>query len=489
MRRRRKAGAGIGWLGVPAERLSSILVKRPTGAIARNDNSSAMVVATGGRVAASSHFGRPNEVLETHVTESKFLIERERGGHIAMAVESEETDIGNNLAVRSPEVDFALVLSRVIGGIKDDPAQLRSAVYELARIKLQREAWQRNPPMSVLEMRRLLLTLESAIERVETISSRHDDLRALQSLDRLLETSEIGSSNMMIEPREPLLIINQVSTHQIAENQPAFSVPVRRAPINFSWFLRWPGSAQLLRGTIIAILALGGSVVLGHQFGLFGPQAPRPTTPTVHKMDRLEPKSVAQAPAAAAQPPAATLRTAGLGLPLPDVYGVYAVSRGKLHELQALVVGRVPDQRVFMSTPIKAPSRTVVPDGRIVFIVYRRDVVSGAPERLTVRVIAKVRRAMTFNNARQASQATLDDSWTIRNVSYDFRVAPMGESPEMLMIRPENVDFEFRPGRYGLVFKDQAYDFTVAGQITDAAQCLERIEAANGTFYSECRSP
>jgi CBS domain-containing protein len=128
----------------------------------------------------------------------------------------------------------------------------------------------------------------------------------------------------------------------------------------------------------------------------------------------------------------------------------------------------------------------VLPDGRVVFIVYRRDVVRSAPDRLIVRVIAKIRRAMTFNPTRQGSQATVDDSWTIRNVSYDFRVAPLNESPEMLMIRPENVDFEFRPGRYGLIFKDQAYDFTVAGQITDAAQCLERVEAANGTFYSEC---
>jgi CBS domain-containing protein len=397
-----------------------------------------------------------------------------------MAVESEEIDIGKNLPATSLEIDFALVLSRVIGAIKDDPAQLRNAVYELARIKLQKEAWQRDPPLNVLEMRRLLLTLESAIERVETISSRHDELRALQSLDRLLENSEIGSRKMMIEPREPLLIINQVPTYRTADSRPAFLAPVKRAPPSFAWLLRWPAPGPLLRGTIIGIFALALSAVLGHQFGLFGRQVPQPAAPMVQKMDRLEPKSVVQTPAT-------MLRPAGPGFPLPDVYGVYAVSGGKLHELEALVVGRVPDQRVFMSTPIKTPSRTVLPDGRVVFIVYRRDVVRSAPERLIVRVIAKIRRAMTFNPAGQGSQATVDDSWTIRNVSYDFRVAPLSESPEMLMIRPENVDFEFRPGRYGLVFKDQAYDFTVAGQITDAAQCLERVEAANGTFYSECR--
>jgi hypothetical protein len=68
-------------------------------------------------------------------------------------------------------------------------------------------------------------------------------------------------------------------------------------------------------------------------------------------------------------------------------------------------------------------------------------------------------------------------------------VAPLSENPEMLLIRPESSDFVFPAGRYGLVLKGQAYDFTVAGRITDAVQCLERIEAANGAFYSECRNP
>jgi hypothetical protein len=96
---------------------------------------------------------------------------------------------------------------------------------------------------------------------------------------------------------------------------------------------------------------------------------------------------------------------------------------------------------------------------------------------------------MTFNTAGQASTTDADDSWTIRNVSYDFRVAPLGESSEMLAIRPEKEDLVLPAGRYALVVKGQAYDFTVAGPITDAAQCLERVDAANGTFYAECGRP
>jgi hypothetical protein len=122
-------------------------------------------------------------------------------------------------------------------------------------------------------------------------------------------------------------------------------------------------------------------------------------------------------------------------------------------------------------------------------IVYRRDIASSAPDRVQVRVIAKVVRAMAFSKAGQTAIASLEDQWTIRGNSYELRVAPVPENAEMLTMRPQNREFVFPAGRYGLVLKDLAYDFSVAGPITDAAQCLERTEAANGGFYSECRSP
>jgi hypothetical protein len=43
------------------------------------------------------------------------------------------------------------------------------------------------------------------------------------------------------------------------------------------------------------------------------------------------------------------------------------------------------------------------------------------------------------------------------------------------------------PGRYALVLKGLAYDFTVAGTVNDPRQCLERLVATNGRFYSECK--
>ena len=181
---------------------------------------------------------------------------------------------GKNLAARPLEVEFAVVLSRVIESIEDDPAPLlRNAVYELARIKLRREAWQKNPAINLSEVRRLMLALESAIEGVETIYSKQDELRVLQSLDRLIESSKIGRSEVMIEPREPLLIINQGPTTADADRPPVFSARAKDTSLKVERLLHWRGAAPLLRGAMVAIIALALCAVFS-QFGSLGRQAP-----------------------------------------------------------------------------------------------------------------------------------------------------------------------------------------------------------------------
>jgi hypothetical protein len=391
-----------------------------------------------------------------------------------MTSEPQEIVSGKSLAAKSSEVDFAIVLSRVIASIENDPAQLRSAVYELARIKLRTEL-----SINVSEKRDLALALESAIERVETVSSKHDHVKVLQSLDRFTNRSEVDACEVTIEAREAA---------PTSKHPPSFLTRAVDGSRKVESSSHWMGAAPLVRAAVVAVLGIVLCTVLDHHFGVFGRQPPQPFASVVHKVERPETKPVIQASADGVQTPITTPSTQSLGFPLPSVYGIYAVSGGQLHELEPLV-GRVPDQRVFMSTPVKTPSRTVLPDGRAVFIIYRRDAANGAPERVSVRVIAKVLRAMTFNTAGTASTTNVQDTWTIRNISYDFRVAPLGEGSEMLMIGPESENFVFPAGRYGLVIKGQAYDFTIAGPITEPVQCLEGIKAENGTFYSECRRP
>jgi hypothetical protein len=147
----------------------------------------------------------------------------------------------------------------------------------------------------------------------------------------------------------------------------------------------------------------------------------------------------------------------------------------------------VPDKRIAMSTPISEPSRTTLPDGKAKFVVFRRDLASSAPDRVDVRVVARVVRALTFDAKGKASFMPVTDAWNIRNLSYEFRVRPLAGNPEMLMAQAENPDFVLPAGRYVLALRNQGYDFTVAGKVTDLSQCLERTDAANGAFYSDCQ--
>src|SRR5262245_2939308 len=383
--------------------------------------------------------------------------------------------VNGNILAPAPEVDFALVLSRVIASAEEDPSQLRNLIYELARIKLQEEMSRRSPSSNSPGTRDLSLALESAIERVETIHSKHDSLEAIQSLHRLADISEIKA-------QPPGGMVHHEAVRVFKHPIPSFLIGETPTRNTGGWLL---GAAPLLRGAMVAILALVVCVVLDHQFGLFGSRASQALTPVVHKIEKIANVAPAEGSGQSSTSSASTVRSYA-GVPLPSVYGIYSISAGRLHELEPLAIGRVPDQRVFMSTPIKTPSRTVLPDGRIEFIIYRRNVMNESPDRIPVRVIAKVRRAMTFNTAGQASTTDVEDAWTIRNVSYDFRVAPLGGSSEMLVVRPEKEEFVLPAGRYALVVKGQAYDFTIAGPITAAPQCLERVDTANGTFYSEC---
>jgi hypothetical protein len=188
------------------------------------------------------------------------------------------------------------------------------------------------------------------------------------------------------------------------------------------------------------------------------------------------------------QAPSATgdevFRGAPSGLPLPTNYGVYAINGGHLSELDALPI-RAPDPRVQLSAEISEPSKTLLPDGNVVFIVFRRDLVNSAPQKATIRVVARVARAMTFN-AGKATSTDVKSTWRIRSNSYEFDVAPLNENHEMITIRPETSDFALPPGRYALVLNGLAYDFTIDGPITDRAQCIESVAALNGPVYTDC---
>ncbi len=365
------------------------------------------------------------------------------------------------------EIEYALTLQRMINAVNQDPAQMRMAIYGLARARMDADTAR----LESSERERLLNSLETAITGVENFSQRRGDIERLSPPSADSEIGQQRHASTAVTRLEPIdarsrdiLVPNEAyptSEIQVVEVRNSSRVPLILSTVA----LLFTGAALGLGYYHEPLSRLSGQVGLSWRPGEVRDVAPPP-------------RAKLPAPAAPKAP----------GLPKPSNYGVYALNGDTLSEL-SLVMERAPDKRIAMSTPISEPSRTKVADGKVRFILFRRDLVGNAPERIDVRVVARVVRALKFDAKGKPNFTSVPDSWNIRNISHEMRVRPVPDNPEMLLVQSEKPDFELSPGRYVLVLKEQPYDFTVEGKITDAAQCLERTDAMNGSFYSECQKP
>ena len=373
------------------------------------------------------------------------------------------------------EVEFALILSRMINTVKEDPAQLRLSIYEFARARLKLDtSWAEEA-----ERERFSAALETAIQGVEQFSARRDDRERLQPPT---QPAQIALGGSPAEPPATMVTIHQVnSAPKSVVVKEVYSRPDAEAIAQAQTRVLLSTLARFAIG-ILLIGTVAGLAIYNQRTSLLGTSARAPAPATLV----AKPASPSIADPAQPSPVTAADSQGSLPFPLPTDYGVYALNDAKLSELN-LLQEQVPDKRIAMSTPINQPSRTTLPDGKARFVVFRRDLVGSAPDRIEVRVVARVVRALTFDAKGKASFTPISDAWNIRNLSHEFRVRPIPGNPEMLMVQSENPDFVLPAGRYVLALKNQGYDFTVAGKVTDPSQCLERTDAANGTFYSDCQ--
>lgn len=395
-------------------------------------------------------------------------------------------------ALKAQEIKAGLVrlLSGRIREISDDPRQMREVVYELARIKLLEQLTHGE----AREARELQQVLERAIREVE------------RSFERSAESSPAKATPTVASSSPPLPSAAPVTPPPIPAS-PGLASP---ALFKAAETLRRPAASptspdrpkrsgafkSLVRLTAILLLIGGAGTV-----AVYWPRLK--TQLTALSQTARPPERVPNSPESqpAASPPPAVGETAERApdslkepaqaaqpsMPLPTTFGVYALSEGQLHELKP-VPGKIPDRRVAISAAITTPSATTLMDGDVKFIVFRPD--GGVDASGTeVRVVAKVSRAMGVDATGKASMVSAGDSWVIRSMSFPYKVGPVDDQPRMLLLQPDQDGFALAPGRYVVVIKGMGYDFTVAGTVTDPNQCVERINAANGAFYSPCPPP
>ncbi|MDN5005426.1 hypothetical protein ACFQZO_31705 [Bradyrhizobium sp. GCM10027634] len=356
------------------------------------------------------------------------------------------------------QVQFALVISRMLDTVKDDAEARRQMVYDLARYKLQ-EQFTHADAKDIDQMKQ---ALEVAIEEVEKFSREQAPLERLPQ--QQLTSSRVSDAGGVLVSSDTTVLPSGIGISR--NKRPAVSGPL----------------LPVIKRTVAILIVVSTTVLIVSQRDklaalrrLISSQTPEiahvaskpETTVTVAK-----PELVPSAP-----PPPTRV--------LPTDYGIYALIDDKsLAELNAISV-MAPDMRIAISPEFKKPGRPHLPSGHVKFIVFRRDISNVIPERLEVRVVAKVREFST--NAAGKPSGGGEDVGVIRNFSYPFRIAPIPGKPEMYELHASDADLELPPGHYVLSLGLQAYYFQIDGEITDPRQCLERVEAGNGTFYSPCQ--
>ncbi len=180
----------------------------------------------------------------------------------------------------------------------------------------------------------------------------------------------------------------------------------------------------------------------------------------------------------------------GRPFPLPTTYGIYAISAAGLSELEPVATAPV-DPRTRTLQQISKPSRTVLGAGSLAFIAFRRDYVSSAPEKVPLRIAAHIARTMIFDTTTGQPVVTKppSETWLIRDRGYDLRVSPVHESPEMILIQPEEPSTDLPAGRYELMLGGQPYDFSIEGLVDDPAHCVESSATTRGPVFYECKVP
>ncbi len=239
----------------------------------------------------------------------------------------------------------------------------------------------------------------------------------------------------------------------------------------------------LARSALLTGMILAGTAVI--TLGLFG----KLLFPGLEYPNWMISETTASIPAAkAAKPSQLQLASAvdhSLAFEMPETYGVYAVSEGHLTPLDPLPV-RIPDARVAISSPVSKRGLRRLPTATCSLWSITA---SWPPMFRKALPCASWRKSCRRQRSSTASQRpprsrTSGRCAGVRSIS-GLRRWP--QNKEMILIRPADPAFTLSPGRYVLVFRNQAYDFSVAGTVTDTAQCLERSDLQDRSVYSECR--
>jgi hypothetical protein len=377
-----------------------------------------------------------------------------------------------NLPASTEPHDYYSMLLNSIKMTEQNSAQLRALVYERARFNFKRDILYGNSSLSLVDIMRHVTDFELAVSRIEANSSDGQSNAAYQQNEYGLAygrqagpfDSDYSSSNNAVQILPP----SAGGSFYGGEN---FRYDRRLEEL--VPHVRFGN--KLLVIMILGILFIGTVIAastLWHSSTVLPPIATANNLP-ITAGKQSNPNEEATAPPK-------------VSFPLPTSYGIYVLSDNKLTELEPLPIS-VPDSRVALSATLTKPTNTTISDNKPAFIIFRRDLLNNAPQKITVRVIARMAR-QTKIAVGTAMATNIVGQWRIRNISREFKVSPIPGQREMIIARPDNNE-SLAAGRYALVLNRVGYDFTVEGSAPSPESCLEGFDTSNGSIYTQCRTP
>ena len=387
-----------------------------------------------------------------------------------------DTDKQNsNFPAPTRPLDFYSILQEAIKTAEHNSSQLRALVYERARFNLKRDILYGHSSMGLAELVQHIKDFELAVARIE--ANAVDDRPSAPQQAVWPDTTETTLSTAV-----EILPASRTAA-RYAELSPI------RWTDNFQ-HVRWPEEFRRYvrsanRSIAFALLGMAfvGAVVIAVTLWPL-PKVSRQFE-TANKIPQAG-ETVAKQSSPQEDGLASTETPTKLAFPLPTSFGIYVLNDNKLVELEALPIN-VPDPRVALSAEIKNPSTVTISDHKPTFILFRRDLLNNAPQKVILRVVARMARETKIVNGKPVV-TKIEGAWRIRDVSHELKISPIAGQREMVMARLDE-EVSLPAGRFALVVNRLGYDFTIDGPAQAPESCLEGFEAATGTVFTQCRTP
>jgi hypothetical protein len=191
---------------------------------------------------------------------------------------------------------------------------------------------------------------------------------------------------------------------------------------------------MVVSGLVIAFqLAIAALAVAAFYVAMWGRDSAVQIAKETSAVGTPAPGTIAEAAIAEAAiaggPLAGAPAAAALPFPLPNAYGVYALNDDQLIELEQIQATPV-DPRIRSQLQITKPARVVIDATKLAFVVFRRELVSSAPDKVSVRIASRIAHSMIFDSTGKPEVTTpATDTWLIREKGYDLRVSRCARLP------------------------------------------------------------